>query len=181
MHGPALVAWLLVLLSTAAALSCLVRDEARSEAVMGVGMAVMAVPLSVLDPWPWVTPVFVVVYGVAALHTLLPGDRFAGHRLHHVVCSAAMVYMAVATAGAGRAGPEDGMLMGAGTPLLTGLLLLYFAGYVLRAGTRLVTVPAYPLRIPGGAGAVRLRSAPEVAAACRVSMALGMLAMLLML
>ncbi len=92
-----------------------------------------------------------------------------------------MVYMAVAVAGPGPAGGSGGaMRMGGGTPVLTGLLLLYFAGYVLRTGVRLVAVPAGAGPIPGR-GAVRLRSAPEVALACRVAMALGMLAMLLLL
>jgi hypothetical protein len=181
MHGPPLVAWLLVALSAAAAVSCLVRNEARDEAVMGVGMAVMAVPLSVFDPRPWAAPVFTVVYGLTALHAMLPGGRDTGHRLHHVVCSAAMVYMAVAMAGAGPAGSGHTMRMGGGTPVLTGLLLLYFAGYVLRTGVRLVMVPAHAGLISGGPGTVRLRHAPEVAVACRVSMALGMFAMLLVL
>jgi hypothetical protein len=180
MHGPSLVAWLLVALSAAAAVSCLARDEARGEAVMGAGMAVMALPVSVLDPRSWVAPVFAVVYALAALHALRPAGRAAGHRLHHVVCSAAMVYMAVSLARTGPAGEGHAMRMGAGTPVLTGLLLLYFAVYVLRTGVRLVTVPAPAGLIPGGAGPVRLRSAPEVAVACRVSMALGMLAMLMM-
>ena len=179
MHGPPLVAWLLVVLSAAAAVSCLLRREARDEALMGAGMAVMAVPLSVFDPRPWAAPVFAAVFAVVTLHALA-ADR-PGHRLHHSVSSAAMVYMALAM---GRGGGTDhlAMDMGAGTPLLTGLLLLYFAGYVLWSGIRLVAVPhgATPL-ISGAAPRPRLRHAPEVAAACRVSMALGMLAMLLTL
>ena len=180
MHGPSLVAWLLVALSAATAVSCLVREEARSEAVMGVGMAVMAVPLSVFDPRPWVTTVFVVVFGLTTLHALLPG-RDTGHRLHHVICSAAMIYMAVAMAGSGSSGSGHTMRMSEGSPMLTGLLLLYFAGYVLRAGVRLTLVPAHAGLITGGTRTVRLRHAPEVAVACRVSMALGMFAMLLAL
>jgi Domain of unknown function (DUF5134) len=181
MHGPPLVAWLLVALSAAATASCLVRDEARSEALMGVGMAVMAVPLSVFDPRPWAAPVFTVVYTLVALHTLMPSGRDAGHRLHHVVSSAAMVYMAVAMAGAGPAGSSRTMRMSEGSPVFTGLLLVYFAGYVLRAGVSLALVPAHAGLIPGGAATVRVRHAPEVAVACRVSMALGMFAMLLVL
>lgn len=184
MDGPPLVAWLLVALSAASAAACLLRDEARDEAVMGAGMAVMAVPLSVPHTRAWVVPVFAVVYAPAALRALLPGGRTGGHRLHHVVCSGAMVYMAAAMASAGSDGSGQTMRMTAGTPVLTGLLLLYFAGYVLRAGIG-VTVPAHSGSIPGGisgaGGAVRLRAAPEVAVACRVSMALGMLAMLLMM
>ncbi len=180
MDGPPLVAWLLVALSAASAAACLLRDEARGEAVMGAGMAVMAVPLSVPHTRPWVVPVFAVVYALAALRALLPGGRTGGHRVHHVVCSGAMVYMAVATAPTGSEDPAHTMRMSAGTPMLTGLLLLYFAAYVLRTGMR-VTAPAHSGAIPGAGGAVRLRTAPEVAVACRVSMALGMLAMLLMM
>jgi hypothetical protein len=198
MHGPPLVAWLLVALSAVAAVACLLRREARDEALTGAGMAVMAVPMSVLDPRPWGTPLFAVVlavvFALAGVRALLPARR-PGHHLHHSVCSGAMVYMAVAMGGTasahgGHAGhPEHS---GAGVPLLTGLLLLYFAGYVLRTGTSLVTVPAHPHGTPRGplipAGApagcgdrVPLRHAPEIAAACRVSMALGMFAMLLAL
>lgn len=220
MHGPPLVAWLLVALSAVAAVSCLLRREARDEALMGAGMAVMAVPLSVFDPRPWGTPVaavvLTVVFALTALRALLLVRR-PGHHLHHAVCSAAMVYMAVVMGGMGAAhgGHAEHLAhTGAGAPLLTGLLLLYFAGYVLRAGTALVAVPAPahgaprgPLIPAGGAergiggggrgpgpgadpgadpgygrdGRLRLRHAPEVAAACRVSMALGMFAMLLTL
>jgi hypothetical protein len=181
MHGPPLVAWLLVALSAAATISCLVRDEERSEAVMGLGMAVMAVPLSVFDPRPWMAPVFTVVYALAALHALMPGRQDTSHRVHHVVSSGAMIYMAVAMAGAGPAGSGHTMRMSEGSPVLTGLLLLYFAGYVLRAGIGLALVPAHAGLISGRARTVQLRHAPEVAVACRVSMALGMFAMLLVL
>jgi hypothetical protein len=199
MHGPPLVAWSLVALSAVAAVACLLRREAaRDEALMGAGMAVMAVPMSVLDPRPWGTPLFAVVLGVvfalAGVRALLLIRR-PGHHLHHSVCSAAMVYMAVAMGGAASAPgghAEHAAHASAGAPLFTGLLLLYFAGYVLRTGGTLVAVPAHahgtsrgPL-ISGGLAAggrerVPLRHAPEVAAACRVSMALGMFAMLLTL
>ncbi|WP_435134612.1 DUF5134 domain-containing protein [Actinacidiphila sp. bgisy144] len=196
MGEPLLVAWLLVALSAASAASCLARAKDRGEAVMGAGMAVMAVPASVLDPHRWVAPVFAVVYAAAALRALLPGTHATGHRVHHVVCSAAMVYMAVAMA---QAPPGDGHAMamgGAGTPAATGLLLAYFAAYVLRAGVRLAfpPLPATGTLIPGvpgtsgapgpgggASGPVPLRHSAEVAAACRVSMALGMLVMLLLL
>ena len=108
MGEPLLVAWLLVALSAASAASCLARAKDRGEAVMGAGMAVMAVPASVLDPHRWVAPVFAVVYAAAALRALLPGTHAAGHRVHHVVCSAAMVYMAVAMA---QAPPGGGHAM----------------------------------------------------------------------
>lgn len=180
MHGPPLVAWLLVALSTAAAISCLVRREARHEALMGVGMAVMAVPLTVLDPPRWIAPALAVVYALAAIRSLMPG-RGTGHRLHHAVCAGAMVYMAVAMAGSAGPHAEHAHHTAAGVPLLTGVLLLYFAGYVLRAGTRLVAVPVHAGLTADVPGPVPLRHAPEVAAACRVSMALAMLAMLLLL
>lgn len=184
MHGPPLVAWLLVVLSAGAAATCLVRREAGDEALMGTGMAVMSVPLSVFDPPPWITPLFAVVFALAAVRGLLLTRHRPGHHLHHSVCSAAMVYVAVAMADTGPA--AVGHLShtdhaGAGTPLLTGLLLLYFAGYVLRAGMRLVAVPAARPLISTGSGTVPVRYAPEVAVACRVSMALGMFAMLLAL
>jgi hypothetical protein len=241
MHGPPLVAWLLVALSAAAALSCVLRGQARQEALTGAGMAVMAVPLSVVDPWRWTAPVFAAVFACFVLHTLARPEAHAGHRAHHTICSAAMVYMAVAMSGATSGHGEHAGHGGSGTPVLTGLLLLYFAAYVVRMGARLVALPSpaavaqsaglptglsaalhasapAPATAPGarisgsggaegghcagpraesGAGAgkgtrtgsgagvgavrVRLRHAPEVAAACRVSMALAMFAMLVLL
>lgn len=185
MHGPPLVAWLLVALGAAAAVSCVLRREARGEALLGVGMAVMAVPLSVFEPPRWSTAVLAVVFSAVALHALGPSRRPASHRMHHSLCAGAMVYMAVAMAGAGPAHTGHAGHAAAGAPLPTGLLLVYFAGYVLLAGTRLAmpagphaAVPAVPVA-PGGA--IRLRHAPEVAAACRVAMALAMFAMLLAL
>ncbi|MFC4031458.1 DUF5134 domain-containing protein [Streptomyces polygonati] len=174
------MAWLLVVLGVAVAGSCLLRREARAEAVTGAGMAVMAVPMSVFDPGPWGAAVLAAVFALAGLHSLLGR---APHRAHHAVCSVAMVYMAVALAAAGPGNSEHAAHLGAGLPLLTGVLLLYFVGYVLRTGMALIPGPARSLSIPGpsGAGAPRLRNAPEVAMACRVSMALGMLAMLLVL
>ncbi|MFJ2958137.1 DUF5134 domain-containing protein [Streptomyces sp. NPDC087270] len=214
MREPLLVAWLLVALSAAAAVSCLVRAEDKDEAVMGAGMAVMAVPVSVLDPHRWAAPVFAVVYAMAALRAVLPGRHPSGHRVHHVVCSAAMVYMAFAMARAAPSGAGHTMVMGgAGSSALTGLFLLYFAVYVLRTGVRLAYAPV-PVAAPGGLipgaatvaatvagpaaapsggaspgpsphapsrGRVQLRHAPEVAVACRVSMALGMVVMLLVM
>jgi hypothetical protein len=96
--------------------------------------------------------------------------------------------------------------MPGGAPLLTGLLLAYFAAYVLAAGVRLASVPSVAQAGAGVAGSGvagsgvagsgvagelprpsaitavgRELGAPEMAAACRVSMAIGMLAMLLTL
>jgi len=190
MHGPPLVSWLLVALSTAAALSCLLRGEARDEALTGAGMAVMAVPLSVFDPGPWVPPLLAGVFAAAALHSVV---RRGTHRVHHTVCSGAMAYMALAMSGTGAVHAEHAEHSGhgAGSPALTGVLLLYFAGYVLLTGTRVAgathhgalpqPAPAHASALPGAAPGVRLRQSPEVAAACRVSMALGMVAMLLLM
>lgn len=189
MDGPAVVAWLLVALSAASAVACGLRPGARGEALLAVGMAVMAVPMSVFEPPRWTTGALAVVFFAAALHPLRPSRRSAAHRMHHSVCAWAMVYMAAAMAGAGGAhaahtahtahsGPGHG---GAGAPLLTGLLLAYFAGYVLRSGVRLVSVAGPPAAVPAPGGAIPLRHAPEVATACRVAMALAMFAMLLTL
>ncbi|WUH95014.1 DUF5134 domain-containing protein [Streptomyces sp. NBC_00433] len=185
MHGPPLVAWLLVALSAAAAVSCVLRREARGEALLGLGMAVMAVPLSVFEPPRWSTATLAVVFAGVAVHALRPSRHRASHRMHHSLCAGAMVYMSAAMAGAGPGHAGHAAHTSAGVPPLTGLLLVYFAGYVLRAGSRLA-MPTGPhgarLAVavaPGGA--IRLRHAPEVAAACRVAMALAMFAMLLTL
>lgn len=184
MHGPPLVAWLLVALSATAAISCVLRRGARSEALLGGGMAVMAVPLSVFEPPRWGPATLAVVFAAVAVHTLHPSGHRRSHRMHHSVCAGAMVYMSAAMAGAGAAHSGHAGHTAGGAPLLTGLLLVYFAGYVLRAGTRLA-IPAGPYAHPAApvppGGAIRLRHAPEVAAACRVAMALAMFAMLLTL
>lgn len=181
MHGPPVVAWLLVALSTATALSCVLRREARTEALLGTGMALMAVPLSVYEPPRWSPVLLAAVFAGIAVHVLRPSaHRATTHRMHHSVCAGAMVYMAAATAGAhpAHSGHADHMAGAAmGSPVVTGLLLAYFAGYVLHAGTRLVAVDGRLAAPPSGA--IRLRHAPEVAAACRVAMAMGMFAMLL--
>ncbi|PNG21520.1 DUF5134 domain-containing protein, partial [Streptomyces cahuitamycinicus] len=62
----------------------------------------------------------------------------------------------------------------AGVPHLTGALLLYFAGYVLLSGVRLVPVAA----VAGGGGSAGWGDRPELARACRLSMGIAMLAML---
>ncbi|MDJ0342939.1 DUF5134 domain-containing protein [Streptomyces sp. H10-C2] len=175
MHGPPLVGWLLVVLSAATGLSCLLRHGARDEALMGAGMAVMAVPMSVLDPRPWEPPLLAVVFAAAAVRALRLARR-PGHHLHHALGAAAMVYMAAAMGVSAPAGGHAGHVT-AGTPLLTGALLVYFAVYILSAGARLMTVTAIA---PAGGAPTGPATAPELAA-CRVSMALGMFAMLLAL
>ncbi|MGW2260734.1 DUF5134 domain-containing protein [Streptomyces sp. NPDC001780] len=229
MHGPTAAGWLLVALCAASGGYCLLRwragpggrgDTAGGEAVMGFGMAVMAVPAAALTPPREVWLVYAVVFGGAALHALGHGTRGSGHRLHHLIGTLAMVYMAGAMAAAptGAHGAAAGH-MPSGAPLATGVLLIYYTVYVLRAGTRLlpVAVPAGPEEvgpvggtprgdIPGGItrGAVAGRvvtddgtarggatgggtavvpwgARAELALACRLSMGLAMLAMLLSL
>lgn len=233
MHGPATAGWLVVTLCAAAGTYCLLRQRgttgprrfaaggtAGGEALMGFGMAAMAVPPSVVTPPHWVWPVYVAVFGVAALRALGPARR-TSHHLHHLVGMLAMVYMAVAMAllpGGAHGGHGAG-----GTPLATGVLLIYYAGYVLWTGARLLPLQTVTVaegggpvgagaadhtrggvvggapgdvRVAGaptvvvtdtasdtGTGAVtgRCEDRPELALACRLSMGIAMLAMLLTL
>ncbi|MET9881752.1 DUF5134 domain-containing protein [Streptomyces sp. NPDC006430] len=181
MHGAALSlpavlsAWLLVLLCAVSGAYCLrrvrrssreARGGAAGEALMGFGMAVMAVPAG---SGAWRPVVLSVVFCGAALHALWL-LRGGVHHTHHLVGSLAMAYMAVTmTTGQGHGG--------GGLPLVTGTLLLYFAGYVLLGGARLVA--------PGGAAQPVVGGLPagpdELARACRLAMGMGMLAMLLSL
>ncbi|MEV0779880.1 DUF5134 domain-containing protein [Streptomyces sp. NPDC050428] len=225
-HGPAAAGWLVVALCAAAGTYCLLRlrgapgagrGTAGGEALMGFGMAVMAVPATVFAPPHWVWLMYAAVFGVAALHALGPARR-TSHHLHHLVGMLAMVYMSVAMAllpgaahGAHHTGGASGAGAAGGTPLATGVLLIYYAGYVLWTGARLlplqsVTAPeeaggsgiAGTGRTAGGsagtaAGTVTemvtdvvtdagvRRDGSEVALACRLSMGIAMLAMLLTL
>ncbi|MGV9289268.1 DUF5134 domain-containing protein [Streptomyces sp. NPDC003719] len=178
MHGPASSGWLLVALCAASGAYCLLRmrssvEEQRraagGEALMGFGMAAMAVPAAVFVPPSWAWPVYAVVFGAAGLHALWTARTNARH-LHHLVGAGAMVYMAVVMAAS--SGHTHG---GSGAPPLTGALLLYFTGYVLVTGVRLVPVPA----VAGTGGSARWGDRPELARACRLSMGLAMVAMLL--
>jgi hypothetical protein len=178
MHGPASPGWLLVALCAATGAYCLLRmrsaDEeqrraAGGEALMGFGMAMMAVPAAAFTPPGWAWPAYAVVFGAAALRALW-ATRTSAHHLHHLVGASAMVYMAVAMAASPGAGHAHG---GSGVPLLTGVLLLYFTGYVLVSGVRLLPVAGT------GGSAVAWSDRPELARACRLSMGIGMLAMLL--
>ncbi|MFF5498474.1 DUF5134 domain-containing protein [Streptomyces aquilus] len=174
MHGPASPGWLLVALCAATGAYCLLRmrsdvEEQRraagGEAIMGFGMAAMAVPAAVFTPPSWAWAAYATVFGAAALRALWAA-RTSAHHLHHLVGASAMVYMAVVMAAS--PGHHGG---GSGNPLVTGALLLYFTGYVLLSGVRLVPVTA-------GGGTVAWGDRPEVARACRLSMGIAMVAML---
>ncbi|MFD5007531.1 DUF5134 domain-containing protein [Streptomyces mutabilis] len=194
MQGPASSGWLLVALCAATGAYCLLRmrsgvEEQRraagGEALMGFGMAAMAVPAAVFTPPSWAWPAYAVVFGAAGLRALWAA-RSGRHHLHHLVGDAAMVYMALVMAGSPAHAPAHAHGP-SGVPLLTGVLLLYFAGYVLLTGVRLL-----PMAVvagggaavgtgpeAGGGAAVGWGDRPELARACRLSMGIAMLAMLL--
>ncbi|MET8704657.1 DUF5134 domain-containing protein [Kitasatospora sp. NPDC004723] len=191
MHGPNLVSWLLAVLSAASGGYCLSRlrhapclpadgapvpagagprrlrahESDLAEGLMGCGMAAMAVTGTAVpgEVWAW-------VYGPPAVLLLLvalcrPARR--AHRLHHAVGALAMTYMAlVMTAAPGHAGHHAA----AGSPALTGALLVYFGGYALWSGSRLLSGPG---------GAVPVTAAAGLPRACRLSVVIGMFAMLL--
>ncbi|MFH8341987.1 DUF5134 domain-containing protein [Streptomyces sp. AM6-12] len=188
MHGPVSAAWLLVALCAATGAYCLLRmrsaveEQRRSaggEALMGFGMAAMAVPAAAFSPPGWAWPVYAAVFGLATLRALWAARRDR-HHLHHLVGTAAMVYMAAAMALAPPAAHSmkgmsmEGMHGGTGVPAVTGALLLYFTGYALLSGARLVPAAAGGPPPPAHWG-----DRPELARACRLSMAIGMVAMLL--
>ncbi|MFE1106773.1 DUF5134 domain-containing protein [Streptomyces rochei] len=185
MHGPASSGWLLVALCAATGAYCLLRmrsgvEEQRraagGEALMGFGMAAMAVPAAVFTPPAWAWPVYAAVFGAAGLRALWAA-RTGRHHLHHLVGDAAMVYMALAMAGSPAHAHGHGP---SGVPLLTGALLLYFTGYVLLTGVRLLPVAAVAGGGAAGSGAAAgWGDLPELARACRLSMGIAMLAMLL--
>ncbi|MGW2250246.1 DUF5134 domain-containing protein [Kitasatospora sp. NPDC001660] len=189
MHGPTLVNWLLALFTATAGAYCLTRlrhaphspcapaathrvgahrllarEADAAEALMGLGMAGMAVTGAAVPAafWAW-------LFGVPAAGFLLaavsaPARR--GHRLHHAIGGLAMTYTALAmttSPGHHHHAPN------AGAPLLTGALLVYFGAYSLWTGTRL-------LHAPGGSVTVGTAGLPQ---ACRLTMGIGMFAMLL--
>ncbi|MFD4028420.1 DUF5134 domain-containing protein [Streptomyces sp. NPDC058576] len=201
MHGEALAGWLLVVLCAVSGAYCLLRTRtgtprerrtARSEALMGFGMAAMAVPAAVLSPPDWAWAVYAVLFGGAALRALRPALR-GGHHLHHLVGSLAMVYMAVvmapAVTGSGGGGHAGHGAAGAGgIPVLTGVLLLYYAFYVLGSAGRLLPGTAIAPAAGAGVGGPGTggfgggtEGRPELTTACRLTMGLGMFAMLLTL
>ncbi|MBC2874183.1 MULTISPECIES: DUF5134 domain-containing protein [Streptomyces] len=196
MHGPPLVGWLLVVVGTTAGVYCLHRARsgaagerraARGDAVMGLGMAAMAAPVSAPTGRPWGAVAFAALFAAAGVHALVAARRGAdAHRLHHAAGAFAMVYMALAMAGAPAGDHGGGHGDGhppAGTPLLTGLLLVYFAVYVVRTLAAIVPVPAAraapPGTSPGMTAPPLARARLELTGVCRVSMGIGMLAMLL--
>jgi len=208
MHGAPVLGWLLAALTGAAGLYCLARlcapataagcagGTARSvggresdaaEALMGLGMAVLALPPAHhggLPPSAWAA-VFAGAgawFTAAALRRGAPGAR--AHRLHHAVDAGAMVYMVLLMAAPGPSGrghdAMPGMAGMAGmsadpVPLVSGLLLLYFGGYALWTGTRLLR----PAHAVAGWGGRPLLQMPGMSRACRLVMGLGMFAMLL--
>ncbi|MFE9763138.1 DUF5134 domain-containing protein [Streptomyces sp. NPDC005808] len=181
MHGPASPGWLLVTLCAATGAYCLLRmrssvEEQRraagGEALMGFGMAAMAVPATVAAPPRWAWLAYAAVFGAAAVRALWVA-RTGPHHLHHLVGACAMVYMAGVMATA----PGRHTHGGSGVPLLTGVLLLYFTGYVLRSGLRLLPTGS----VVGGPGTVGWADRPELSQACRLSMGIAMLAMLVTL
>lgn len=201
MHGPPLIGWLLVALCAATGTYCLLqirgeppgpgRRSARAEALMGWGMAAMAVPSVVLDPRPWGPPAFATVFGVAAVRAV------AHHHLHHATGALAMAYMALAmmagppggrghdasmTAGGGvtAGGGMTSHGMAGGIPVLTAALLAYFAVYAVRSGLRLLPMTDGTVAA-AGAPTVGWSRSPELRHACRLTMAIGMFAMLLTL
>ncbi|QPP09973.1 DUF5134 domain-containing protein [Streptomyces bathyalis] len=205
MHGSATVGWLLTALCAFVACVCLLRARgaggmrrrtATSEALMGLGMAAMALPGSASAVLPPL--VLLVLFGVVAVRELAlllearraplssgPGHGRAEHvhHLHHLVGALAMIYMALAMPGTHGAAPGNHTAAAAsGLPLLTGALLIYYAVYVLRTGALLLPAPAGGALAAGAPGdACAARERPELATACRVAMGTGMLAMLLML
>lgn len=182
MHGPVSSGWLLVALCAATGAYCLLRMRshvveqrraAGGEALMGFGMAVMAVPAAVFTPPAWAWPAYAAVFGAAGLHALWAARTGARH-LHHLIGAGAMVYMAVTMAASAGQGPGHGH-GGSGVPLLTGSLLLYFVAYVLATGVRLVPAAA----VTGCGRGAGWGDRPELARACRLSMGIAMVAMLL--
>ncbi|WP_338675052.1 DUF5134 domain-containing protein [Streptomyces sp. SCSIO 30461] len=179
-------AWLLVALCTTSGAYCVLRmrtgeseerGAAGGEAVMGFGMAAMALPAAISLPRPWAWQVYAAVFAAAGLRALWALGRARGgpHHLHHLVGSLAMVYMALTMEpGTGTHTGHAARTGAGGVPLLTGVLLVYFVVFVLRSGARLVPAAARPAAVPAAWGA-----RPELALACQVSMGVAMVAMLL--
>ncbi|WP_424215096.1 DUF5134 domain-containing protein [Streptomyces sp. BI20] len=210
---PAPLAWLLVALCAVSGLFCLARvrgadrrarETGVAEGVMALVMAVMAVPGAMgAAPVGWALLTLLTAATGHALWSL----RRGAHHLHHLVGTAVMAGMAwtmVVGAGGGSmpampGGAMAGHTMGAAgdsggvLAWATGALLLYYAGYVLVGGARLIAPPV-PAGGAGGAGVLGAGAGPVVSRvrfgaggedggavprACRLAMGLGMFAMLL--
>ncbi|MBV9022808.1 MAG: DUF5134 domain-containing protein [Streptomycetaceae bacterium] len=199
MHGPPFVGWLLVVIGSAAGVWCLLRTRAgraatpgerrtaRNEGLMGLGMGLMAVPASVLGQPPWEPVVLVLLFGAMAVRfTVLARDDL--HHFHHAMETAAMAYMAVAMGAGGGSGMAGMAGMAAsggdtggppGIPVLTGVLLAYFALYALAAGIRLLPASGFEPAMAAGPQTGSILQAPELTAACRLALGIGMFIMLL--
>ncbi|MBA0052539.1 DUF5134 domain-containing protein [Streptomyces sp. AJS327] len=202
MHGPPMVGWLLVAVSALGGAVCLLRVApgagarrwgALSEAVMGGGMAAMALPVA---PGPLSPPLCVGLFTTSALgecalalHAARRGDgprggprgsaRHGGDRVaetrpvaHHLRLAGgalAMVYMAWAMGSAHQA-PGTGP---PGVPVVTWALVLCLV----------LPLPGQAHRmLPGSGPPVAARGeAPELAAASHLAMTTAMVAMLLTL
>ncbi|KJS54993.1 hypothetical protein VM98_15945 [Streptomyces rubellomurinus subsp. indigoferus] len=148
-----------------AAAGLLARESDAADALMGLGMAAMAVAGAAVPAavWAWLFGVPAAAFLLAAVHA--PAGR--AHRLHHAVGALAMTYTALAMTAPSAGHHHHAAALGA--PLLTGALLLYFGGYTLWVGSRL-------LRTPAGTLALGTAGLPQ---ACRLTMGIGMFAMLL--
>ncbi|BFV60317.1 DUF5134 domain-containing protein [Kitasatospora sp. CMC57] len=173
MHGPVLVSWLLAALAAASAGYGLHRlragrgscgpeswDSDAAEALMGLGMAGMVLRPGIV--WGWLFALLALALLIGALAPGIP----RAHRLHHGVGTLAMAYMGLSPAG------HHGST---GLPAVTGALLLYFGGYTLWTGSRLLSAPGG--RTAGGR--VTVAGPADVSRACRTAMGVGMFAMLL--
>ena len=197
MHGAPLVGWLLVVLTAGTGLLCLLRARAgiptgqcgrrtaRAEGAMGLGMAFMAVPATGWDRAGWGPPLFIAVFAALGLRSLAFA-RGECHRAHHALEAAAMVYMAAAMTGGAPGVMAGGTMAGMdhqsmGLPAVNAALLCYFAGNALWTGSRMLAPPV-PAPLTGTHGdGVGILQAPELAAACRLSMTTAMLVMLLLM
>ncbi|WP_431783745.1 DUF5134 domain-containing protein [Streptomyces chumphonensis] len=180
MHGPALVGWMLAGVCALAGAVCLTRarrgavdgtagraarrarEAAVAETFMAWSMALMSVPGARLPG-----PFYVALFAASALWALSLRSRGMGHQLHHLTEAAAMGYLVLSMGADHRGGPA----------VVTGGLLLYFAGYAVAGGVRLLPAPA-PSGGPGPSPSAVLAS-PGVTDACRLTLALAMCAMLL--
>ena len=146
---------------------------------MGFGMAAMAVPAAV---------VHAAALGLARLRGRLRRRRrcarcgrpgAAPHHLHHLVGASAMVYMALAMAAA-PAAHHAGHGGSGGLPAASpGCCCSTSPGTCCSSGVRLIPVPVAAAGGPSAAAGPGWGDRPELARACRLSMGIAMVAMLL--